>query len=156
MPAAAPRTTGFEIDHATHTIRFVRNFAVDRATVFSAWTRPEHLTVWWDSTGKPLLRCEMDVRVGGAFSFTVQDYPDMPFAGTYHEIVTNERIVFDAIGAIGRVMLEEAGSGGTHMTVEIVCTSAKHLDQFVQMGVQIGTAGTLDNLVTYLAHESAI
>ncbi|WP_404713569.1 SRPBCC domain-containing protein [Sphingomonas sp. MMS24-J13] len=149
MPATTERTSGFEIDRAAHTIRFTRDFAVDPATVFAAWTRPEHLTHWWDSTGKPLTRCEIDLRVGGAFAFTVHDYPDMPFAGTYHEIVANERIVFDAIGAIGRVMLEATG-GGTRMTVEIVCSSAEHLDQFVQMGVQTGTAATLDNLVAYL------
>ena len=35
----------------------------------------------------------------------------------------------------------------TEMVVEIRCTSAEHLAQFVQVGVADGTAQTVDNLV---------
>jgi uncharacterized protein YndB with AHSA1/START domain len=151
MPAATNiESDGYVLDDAAHTIRFERDFATDRAQVFAAWTRPEHVTQWWDSTGKPLAKCEIDLRVGGTFTYFVQDYPEMPFAGVYREIVTNERLVFDALGALGRVTLQER-NGGTHMTVEIVCTSAEQMEQFVQMQVQIGTSGTMDNLVRYLA-----
>ena len=37
------------------------------------------------------------------------------------------------------------------MVVEIRCTSAEHLAQFVQMGVAKGTADTMDNLVARAA-----
>ncbi len=78
----------------------------------------------------------------------------MPFAGTYREIGPPERLVFEAMGAIGRVMLQEA-AGKTHMTVEIECRSAEHLDQYLKMGVDVGTAQTLDNLVAYARRLSA-
>ncbi len=35
------------------------------------------------------------------------------------------------------------------MTVEIACRSEAELDQFLKMGVDVGTARTLDNLVVY-------
>ncbi len=40
------------------------------------------------------------------------------------------------------------------MTVEIVCASPEHLEQYLKMGVDTGTAKTLDNLVAYIAQRS--
>jgi uncharacterized protein YndB with AHSA1/START domain len=150
MPAA-PNTasSGFVLDRAANTITFERDVAADRAMVFAAWTRPEQVALWWDATGQPLVRCEIDLRVGGSFTYVVRDHPDMPFAGVYREIVPNERIIFDAMGSEGRVTLRESGQG-THLVVEIVCASAGQLEQFVQMGVHAGTSTTLDNLVRHL------
>jgi uncharacterized protein YndB with AHSA1/START domain len=155
MPAApnAP-SQGFVLDHASNTVRFERDFAADRSLVFEAWTRPEHVALWWDAAGHPLTRCEIDLRVGGSFTFVVRDHPEMPFAGVYREIVPNDRLVFDALGSIGRITLRERGQG-THMVVEIVCNSAAQLEQFVQMGVAVGTSATLDNLVRHLGEVVA-
>ena len=79
----------------------------------------------------------------------------MPFAGTYREIARPGRLIFEALGATGRVMLEEA-HGGTRMTVEIECRSAEQLDQYLKMGVDVGTAQTLDNLVAYARRRSPV
>ena len=79
----------------------------------------------------------------------------MPFAGTYREITPPSRLLFEALGAIGRVTLHEA-DGRTHMTVEIECRSTEHLDQYLKMGVDAGTARTLDNLVAYAQRRLAI
>ncbi len=73
----------------------------------------------------------------------------MPFAGVYLEIASPERLIFEALGSTGRVVLRESG-GKTHMTVEIECRSAEQLEQFLKMGVAVGTAQTLDNLVAYV------
>jgi hypothetical protein len=54
------------------------------------------------------------------------------------------------MGAIGRVILEEIG-GKTHLTVRIECGSAAQLEEYLRMGVDAGTARTLDNLVAYVA-----
>jgi nicotinate-nucleotide pyrophosphorylase len=40
-------------------------------------------------------------------------------------------------------------AGKTQLTVEIECRSAEQLDQYLQMGVDVGTSQTLDNLVAY-------
>ncbi|MDQ0472699.1 SRPBCC family protein [Labrys wisconsinensis] len=137
------------IDRSTHCIRLERTFDAPPAQVFEAWTRPEHVSCWWDPAGQPLAVCEIDLRQGGTFTFASKERPDMPFAGTYLEIVPFERLTFEALGAIGRVLIEEAGEGA-RLTVEIQCRSAEHLQQFLELGVDKGTAGTLDNLVAYI------
>jgi hypothetical protein len=53
------------------------------------------------------------------------------------------------MGATGRVVLEEAG-GRTRLTVRIECSSAAHLEHYLKMGIDAGTAKTLDNLVAYI------
>ena len=155
MPAQAQTRarTDLEIDRATHTIRLTRSFAAARAAIFEAWTQPEHVTCWWDAAGELLTVCEIDLRPGGAFKFVTKGHPDMPFAGTSHEIAPPERLVFAAIGATGRVLLQEA-AGWTHMTVEIQCGSAEQLEQYRKMGVDAGTSQTLDNLVAYVRRRS--
>jgi uncharacterized protein YndB with AHSA1/START domain len=157
MPFAqtAPQKTGLVIDRESHTIRLTRDFDAPRAEIFEAWTKPEHVACWWDAAGEPLAKCEIDLRPGGSFKFVMKGHPDMPFAGTYREVAPPSRLVFDGLGAVGRVILEEA-RGRTHMTVEIECRSAEHLDQFLEMGVDAGTARTLDNLVAYARRWSTV
>ena len=151
MPATdTADRTGFIIDRDTHAIRFVRDFAASPAQVFRAWTTPESLTFWWDAGGKPLERCEVDLRVGGAFVFVSASHAHMAFTGTYQEIAPPHLLVFEAMGATGRVMLEHHGDG-TRMTVEIVCRDDGHLDEYIKLGVANGTSQTLDNLVAHLA-----
>ena len=60
----------------------------------------------------------------------------------------------DEIGATGRVILKDV-AGKTHMTVEIACRSAEQLEQFIKMGVDVGTSQTLDNLVDYARRRLA-
>ncbi len=150
MPAhaQAPSKTSLEIDRAAYTIRFRRVFQAPRARIFEAWTQPEHMSCWWDATGEPLAVCEIDLRPGGAFKFVTKGHPEMPFAGTYNEISPPDRLVFEALGSTGRVILKGVADE-THMTVEIECRSAEQLEQFLKMGVHNGTSQTLDNLVAY-------
>ena len=149
------KSPGFAVDSQSHTIRFDRKIHAPRAQVFESWTNPEQVAVWWDPTGERLVVCEIDLRPGGAFSFASRSHTDMPFSGVYREIAPPERLVFEAMGAVGRVLLTEA-AGATHLQVEIVCRSKEHLEQFVQMGVHLGTAQTLDNLVGFVEGSAAL
>jgi uncharacterized protein YndB with AHSA1/START domain len=150
MRTAHPATTDtdFNIDTSTHTITLKRMFDAPAADIFEAWTRKEHVSCWWDAAGEPLVVCEIDLRVGGAFKFATKSHMDMPFAGIYRELSPPSQIVFEAMGATGRVLLQET-SGKTHMTVEIECRSAEQLEQYLKMGIAAGTSKTLDNLVAY-------
>ncbi|MBA3452402.1 MAG: SRPBCC domain-containing protein [Deltaproteobacteria bacterium] len=149
MSTARPTKT--TIDRATHTITFQRTFAAPREDVFEAWTRPEQLTQWWDPTGTPLTECAIDLRPGGAFKFVNQDSAHgPPFAGVYRVIEAPSLLVFDALGALGTVRLE-TDRDATNMTLTIRCGSAEHLEQFVKLGVDVGTDRTLDNLVAHVA-----
>lgn len=155
MPAQSQATakTNLEIDRNAHTIRLRRVFDANLTQIFDAWTKPEQVTCWWDAAGAPLTLCEIDLRPGGAFKFVTKDHPEMPFAGTYREITPPDRLVFEAMGATGRVVLRNS-AGKTHMTVEIECRSAEQLEQYLKMGIDVGTSQTLDNLVAYVGRQS--
>ena len=143
-----PVVTRTTIDKATHTIRFERALTAPRERVFEAWTEAEHVTHWWDPTGAKLTGCAIDLRPGGAFTFTNAGHGP-PFSGTYQVIERPARLVFEAMGAVGTVLIEADGAG-SRLTVLIRCASAEHLAQFVKLGVAEGTARTLDNLGRYL------
>lgn len=136
------------IDQETFTIAFERELPVSRAEVFDAWTKPEQIAEWWDPTGARLVTCEIDLRPGGAFRF-VNDGHGPSFTGTYAVIERPARLVFEAMGSVGTVTLETAGSG-TRMSVTIRCASKEQLEHFVKMGIAPNTDRTLDNLVRYL------
>ena len=152
MPPHSQARTGVEIDHATHTIRFVRSFDAPADLVFKAWTGPEHVRCCWDAAGEPLAICEIDLRPGGAFRFVSRAHPEMPFTGVYLEIAPPNRLVFEALNSTGRVQFSASG-GKTRMTVEIICHSAQQLEQFLKMGVDAGTSQTLDNLLAYIQRQ---
>jgi uncharacterized protein YndB with AHSA1/START domain len=145
---------GLGVDRSSRTIRLSRDLDASQVDIFEAWTKPEHLSCWWDAAGKPLATCEIDLRPGGAFKFVSKGRPDMPFAGVYKEIVSPSRLVFEALGSTGRVLLREA-DGKTRMTVEIECRSDEQFGQFLKMGVNVGTGQTLDNLVAYLRSRAS-
>jgi uncharacterized protein YndB with AHSA1/START domain len=151
MPAQpeSRASTALTIDRRTHTIRFTRTFEAPRSEIFDAWTQPDQVACWWDAAGERLAICEIDLRPGGTFKFVSKGHPDMPFAGTYREISPPDRLIFDAIGAIGRVTLRDL-SGQTQMVVEIACSSSEQLEQYLKMGVDVGTSQTLDNLVVHV------
>lgn len=150
LKSQAVAGTDVVVDRDTHAIVLTRTLAAPREQVFEAWTRPEHVTCWWDPAGYPLAKCEIDLRAGGAFRFVNQHSSDScEFAGVYREIAPPTHLVFEAMGAIGRVSLE-AIAGKTHMTVRIECGSAARLQQYLEMHVHVGTANTLDNLVAFL------
>ncbi len=138
------------VDAATNAIVFTRTFDASREQVFDAWTQPRHVARWWDPTGKRLKDCAIDLRPNGSFNFVMEGEHQAPaFRGVYKEIVRPERLVFEALGAIGSVVLTSV-ERRTLITVTIQCSSPEHLKQFLQQGVDQGTARTLDNLVAFL------
>ena len=147
---AAIANTDVTLDRNTHTIILTRVLAAPCEQVFEAWTRPEHVTCWWDPSGEPLAECEIDLRPGGAFRFVNRHPPGThQFAGVYREIVPSRHLIFEAMGATGRVILDKTG-GKTLLTVRIECGSAERFEQYLKMGIDTGTAKTLDNLVVYV------
>ncbi len=137
------------VDRGTFTITFRRSFEASREDVFDAWTDPESIKQWWDPTGTPLADCTVDLRPGGAFAFVMASRHAPPFQGVYSLVERPERIVFDAMGAVGTIRLESEPNR-TRMTVTIRCASAEHLEQFIKLGVDVGTDRTLDNLVAHV------
>ena len=138
------------VDRATHTILLTRAFTAPREEVFEAWTRPEHVACWWDATG---VRLAVRDRLASGRGLSICSSGLARCSAVQRRLsrdnVPPELLVFEAMGAIGRVLLKDTG-GATLLTVSITCVSTAHLDQFLQMGVDAGTSQTLDNLVVYV------
>ena len=130
-----------------------RSFNAPRAVVFEAWTKPEHVTHWWDPSGAPLADCEIDLRVGGEFRF-VNVGSGHAFAGVYREIAPPERLVFTSKSAsggeiTGRLEFREQ-EGRTSFVLTMECASRADRDALLAMKIDAGTVRTLQNLAAYL------
>ena len=129
-----------------------RLFNAPRLLVFEAWTKPEHVTHWWDPSGMPLAVCEIDLRPNGAFRW-VNRAADAgeghSFAGIYREIVPPEKLVFSGESGFCQLLFTEEGKK-TKLTMTIECATEKDRHALLQMRVDAGTAQTLENLAAYL------
>ena len=144
----------FELDRDANRLVFRRDVNALAEAVFDAWTRPEQVTQWWDPKGRDLAQCDIDLRVGGRFSFVNAGWENHPFAGEYTAISRPTHIAFAAMGADGSVVLMPQGHG-TRKVVEITCGSVERLEQFVKRGIADGTAQTLDNLLDFVEKHAA-
>lgn len=136
---SAPATTGTPA--ALRDIVIERVFDAPRELVWQAWTNPEHVMRWWGPKDFTSPTCQIDLRVGGKYIFSMQ-WPGggdkMYSTGTYLEIVPPERLVYtdsfsDADGNVKSgadygmenypemititVTLESMGDNQTKMTV---------------------------------------
>lgn len=136
------------IDRSERTFHFERLLDATREDVFDAWTKPEQLSEWWDPTGKRLSACTIDLKVDGAFRL-VSDGHAPPFEGVYRVIDRPARLEFEAMGALGTIVLEDK-RGKTRMRVSIRSPSAEHFETFLKLGVNVGTSTTFDNLVAFV------
>jgi len=79
-------------------LTLTRRFRARPEKVWAAWTDPERLIGWFCTTlAKPgSLHAELDVRVGGRYriSFDHESGEHSEVAGTYREVLPNERLVF--------------------------------------------------------------
>lgn len=137
-------------------IVLTREFDAPRAVVFEAWTKAEHVAKWWDPTGVPLSSCEIDLRPNGAFRWVNRAHGEHHvFAGRYREITPPERLVFEvdffptSPAPVTTLSFVEHG-GKTTLTLTIRCASPEDRAAMLQMGIDVGTGMTLQNLSEYL------
>ncbi|MFA6113374.1 MAG: SRPBCC family protein [Sphingomonas sp.] len=129
-----------------------RTFDAPARIVFEAWTRPELFMRWWapKSMGVPLLSCEMDVRVGGAYRIAFgRDATDsFAFFGNYIDVIPDARIVWTndegEDGAVTTVTFEEKG-GKTLLTFHELYPSKEALDEAF-IGMEGGMPEQLEQL----------
>jgi uncharacterized protein YndB with AHSA1/START domain len=77
-------------------IAMTREFDAPRHLVFDAMTKSEHVRRWFGCAESAMPVCEIDLRVGGAFRFTMRssDGVESTLQGIYREVVRPERVVF--------------------------------------------------------------
>jgi uncharacterized protein YndB with AHSA1/START domain len=77
-------------------IEMTREFDAPRRLVFAAMTKPEYVKRWLGCEQNPMLACEIDLRVGGAyrFAFGGPDGHVTTLEGIYTEVASPKRLVF--------------------------------------------------------------
>jgi uncharacterized protein YndB with AHSA1/START domain len=80
---------------ADRTLILTRVFDAPRELVWEAWTKKEHLDIWSCPRGFTMPESHGDLRVGGAWGFTMiaPNGEKFPCNGVYREIVPNELLV---------------------------------------------------------------
>src|SRR5260370_1065667 len=137
QPQQASAETNLDIDRGAHTIRLTRVFDAPRAEIFQAWTRPEHVSCWWDAAGGPPTTCEIDLRPGRAFRLVREGHPGLPFTGAYRHSAPAARLRFVAVGGVGgdrrgpgeRKGEEQNRGGGGEGGLQKISTGRKARDQ---------------------------
>jgi uncharacterized protein YndB with AHSA1/START domain len=131
-----------------------RVFDAPRDLVFRAYTDPTLVPRWWSPKRHTTVVDKMDVRVGGAWRFVIQDATGAEiatFSGEYREIVAPERIVrtenFEPMGpgheVLDTVVFHELEGGRTQMTETMLFRSVEDRDGMLQSGMESGFAESL-------------
>ncbi len=129
--------------------------------VWDAWTKPEHLKVWFCPKPWSVSSCEIDLRPGGLFK-TIMRSPEgqeFPNLGCYLEVVPQERLVFtDTLLAGYRpspkpfmtaIITIAAHGTGTKYTAVALHGDAATQKQHEDMGFAQGWSTALDQLVAH-------
>lgn len=130
-----------------------RVFDAPRALVFEAWSKPEHVSKWFAPKPLVITQCEMELRSGGVFKFTMKmGETEFPFVGKFEEVVPNEKIVFSGIihddnSCYTVVTFEDAPGNKTKLSVRQTYAYASPATG----GAKQGWTSTLDNLADAVA-----
>jgi uncharacterized protein YndB with AHSA1/START domain len=128
-------------------------------TVWRAWTRPEHVKVWFAPRPWAVSECSIDLRPGGAFRTVIRspEGEEFPSVGCYLEVVENRKLVFtDALQPGYRpsdnpfftavVTLAPEGDG-TRYVARAIHRDREGRERHEAMGFHQGWATALDQLV---------
>jgi uncharacterized protein YndB with AHSA1/START domain len=107
---------------------FERIVDVPRERIWSAWTTPEQIKLWFTPDPWKTVDCEIDLRPGGIFR-TVMRSPEgqeFPNVGCYLEIVENEKLVWT--NALGPGFRPSRGPSGDSSSVDFAFTAVISLE----------------------------
>ena len=136
-------------------ILITRTFGAPPDLVFEVWTTPRHVERWWGSADAPVVLCEIDLRVGGAWRYVVRDQSgaELGWRGTYLEVEAPRRLVatelFEAHPegeAVNTATFEVGPDGTTVLTVLVRHSSRENRDGHVNSGMEPGMQRTFDRL----------
>ncbi|MDQ8730596.1 SRPBCC family protein [Bradyrhizobium sp. LHD-71] len=145
-------------------IVLTRTFDAPRALVWDAMTKAEHVRRWYGCASVSLAVCDIDLRVGGSYRFTMrtQDGVDHTMTGVYREIVAPERIVhteryettaFTSPDALVTMTLTEQ-RGRTKLQSVILHPNQDSRDAHLSAGMENGAGEMFDRLAALLTTMS--
>ena len=142
-------------------IAMTRVFDAPRHLVFDAMTQPQHVKRWFGCAEFALPVCEIDLRVGGAYRFTMRtpDGVDSTLQGAYSEVVRPERVVFTERFSMPGFTSDEyqvtstfvERGGKTTLTTTILHKSKENRDGHLNSGIEKGAAPAYDRLADVVA-----
>jgi uncharacterized protein YndB with AHSA1/START domain len=146
-------------------LTLVRRIAARPSIVFEAMTTAEGVAAWFGPDDLPVVRADMDARVGGAYRvrFRTLDGSEHEASGEFLELVPPRRIVMswswafggepEERGRISRVEIElEPIGDGTELTF----THAALWSEASEKSHAGGWTGALDKLVRHLESAAAM
>lgn len=136
-----------------------RVFAAPRATVWRAFTQPEHLAHWWGPNGFRTTYHEYDLRPGGTAKYTMHgpDGRDWPNKVWFLEVDAPARLVYDH-GDFERpwfhvTVVFEQRDDRTLLRMRTLFATAAECEQAKTYAVE-GGRQTLERLAHYLEKMS--
>jgi uncharacterized protein YndB with AHSA1/START domain len=142
-------------------IAMTRLFDAPRHLVFDAMTTPEHVRRWLGCAELPMTTCEINLRVGGAYRFTLRspEGRETTLQGVYREVLRPERVVF-----VERILMPGFTSdeyqvtssfadiaGKTRLTTIILHQSKENRDGHLNSGIERGVAPAYDRIAEIVA-----
>lgn len=157
-----------QIKYNDREILITRIFDASREQVWQAWTEADQIEQWWGPRGFTTRVDELNFTPGGSFIYVMLDGDnnEYPAAGTFKEIVEQEKIVATdefgdsdkneqaapeglPTGMVNTTSFEEAGDQ-TKVTISIMHQSVEDRKKHEEMGVVEGFNQQLDKLEEYL------
>ena len=139
-------------------LTLVRRIKARPQVVFDALTTAEGMAAWWGPEELPVVRVEVDARVGGAYCvrFRTLDGREHVAYGTFLELVAPRRVVMSYRYALGGEAAERGrtsrveidlvpSAGGT----ELRFTHAELADEASKLSHAWGWGGALDKLARH-------
>ena len=149
---------------ALKSLTLVRRIAARPSIVFEAITTAEGVATWWGPDDVPVIRAEMDARVGGAYRirFRTLDGREHEACGEFLEVVPPRRIVMSWRFALGGELDEEGRTSRIEFELapiaegtELTFTHAGLWDETSDKSHAGGWTGAFDKLVRYLEDAAA-
>jgi len=140
-------------------LTLVRRIAARPSIVFEAMTTAEGVAAWFGPDDLPVVRAEMDARVGGAYRvhFRTLDGRDHEACGEFLEVEPPRRIVMSwswAFGGVpeerGRISRVEIRLAPIEDGTELTFTHADLWNEVSEKSHTGGWTGALDKLVRHV------
>jgi uncharacterized protein YndB with AHSA1/START domain len=145
-------------------LTLVRRIAARPSIVFEAMTTAEGIAAWFGPDDLPVVRAEMDARVGGAYRvhFRTLDGRDHEACGEFLELVPPRRIVMSWSWAFGGELEEQGRISRIEIDLapladgtELTFTHAGLWSEASEKSHAGGWTGALDKLVRHLENAAA-
>lgn len=152
-----------DLDNRTLTVTCHFDAPVER--VWKLWADARQLERWWGPPGYPATFTEHDLRPGGGAAYYMTSPEGQQFHGwwRFEDVEPTSRLVFvdgfaDADGnpsedmpvSTGEVTLTEA-DGGSRMVMVSTWQTAEAMQQTLDMGMEEGVRGALEQIDAILA-----